>query len=163
MVRCTLSIGSEVDELRRCIVSTDAAAGDNSSLARQVRQVATTPQFITWAALSFMTTASVASLRPAPTMAVYGLACVFLFRQGTGSAPLRRSLRGARWRADLYGGRRYHRSHRRPDRDRPGRRAAQVRQLRYQTVQAHRHPYQQANDHRLARRLANRETETPVP
>jgi glutamate:GABA antiporter len=59
-------------------VSTDAAAG-GSSLARQVREVATTPQFIAWTALAFMTTSSVASLRPAPTMAVYGLACVFLY------------------------------------------------------------------------------------
>ena len=34
---------------------------------------------ITWAALALMTVSSVASLRPAPTMAVYGLACVFLY------------------------------------------------------------------------------------
>jgi glutamate:GABA antiporter len=60
------------------MVSTDAASGD-SSLATQVREVATTPHFIAWTALAFMTTASVASLRPAPTMAVYGLACVFLY------------------------------------------------------------------------------------
>ena len=59
-------------------MSADAATGD-SSLGRQVREVATTPQFIAWTALAFMTTASVASLRPAPTMAVYGLACVFLY------------------------------------------------------------------------------------
>jgi amino acid transporter len=37
------------------------------------------PTFITWVTLAFMTTASVASLRSAPTMAVYGLACVFLY------------------------------------------------------------------------------------
>jgi putative glutamate/gamma-aminobutyrate antiporter len=37
------------------------------------------PTFITWVSLAFMTTASVASLRAAPTMAVYGLACVFLY------------------------------------------------------------------------------------
>jgi hypothetical protein len=30
-------------------------------------------------ALAMMTTSSVASLRAAPTMAVYGLACVFLY------------------------------------------------------------------------------------
>jgi glutamate:GABA antiporter len=35
--------------------------------------------YITWVALALMTTSSVASLRPAPTMAVYGLACVFLY------------------------------------------------------------------------------------
>ncbi|NUR07822.1 MAG: amino acid permease [Nocardioidaceae bacterium] len=35
--------------------------------------------WISWVALAMMTTSSVASLRPAPTMAVYGLACVFLY------------------------------------------------------------------------------------
>ncbi|HEX4188525.1 MAG TPA: amino acid permease [Solirubrobacteraceae bacterium] len=39
----------------------------------------TKPKAITWVTLAFMTTASVASLRSAPTMAVYGLACVFLY------------------------------------------------------------------------------------
>lgn len=34
---------------------------------------------MTWVTLALMTTASVASLRSAPTMAVYGLACVFLY------------------------------------------------------------------------------------
>ncbi|WP_435975182.1 APC family permease [Streptomyces sp. Qhu_M48] len=34
---------------------------------------------MTWLTLALMTTASVASLRAAPTMAVYGLACVFLY------------------------------------------------------------------------------------
>ena len=34
---------------------------------------------ISWVALALMTTSSVASLRPAPTMAVYGLAAVFLY------------------------------------------------------------------------------------
>lgn len=37
------------------------------------------PNYITWIALAFMTTSSVASLRAAPTMAVYGLAAVFLY------------------------------------------------------------------------------------
>lgn len=37
------------------------------------------PTFITWVALAFMTTSSVASLRAAPTMALYGLAAVFLY------------------------------------------------------------------------------------
>jgi amino acid transporter len=37
------------------------------------------PNYITWIALAMMTTSSVASLRAAPTMAVYGLACVFLY------------------------------------------------------------------------------------
>lgn len=35
--------------------------------------------WISWVALAMMTTSSVASLRAAPTMAVYGLACVFLY------------------------------------------------------------------------------------
>src|SRR4029453_16790692 len=35
--------------------------------------------FISWVALAMMTTSSVASLRPSPTMAVYGLAAVFLY------------------------------------------------------------------------------------
>ena len=35
--------------------------------------------YISWVALAMMTTSSVASLRSAPTMAVYGLACVFLY------------------------------------------------------------------------------------
>jgi len=35
--------------------------------------------WISWLALAMMTTSSVASLRAAPTMAVYGLACVFLY------------------------------------------------------------------------------------
>ncbi|MGW0876263.1 APC family permease [Streptomyces sp. NPDC002740] len=37
------------------------------------------PPRLTWLTLALMTTASVASLRAAPTMAVYGLACVFLY------------------------------------------------------------------------------------
>ncbi|MFJ3722787.1 APC family permease [Streptomyces sp. NPDC090045] len=36
-------------------------------------------QKITWLTLAMMTTSSVASLRASPTMAVYGLACVFLY------------------------------------------------------------------------------------
>jgi hypothetical protein len=35
--------------------------------------------WISWLALALMTTSSVASLRAAPTMAVYGLASVFLY------------------------------------------------------------------------------------
>ncbi|MFJ3668206.1 APC family permease [Streptomyces sp. NPDC090106] len=40
---------------------------------------ATKAPLISWMTLALMTTASVASLRAAPTMAVYGLACVFLY------------------------------------------------------------------------------------
>ncbi|MFC7309755.1 APC family permease [Streptomyces monticola] len=36
-------------------------------------------QFISWVTLALMTTASVASLRPSPSMAIYGLAAVFLY------------------------------------------------------------------------------------
>src|ERR1044072_8270385 len=48
-----------------------AASTGAASIARQ--------QWISWLALAFLTTGSVASLRAAPTMAVYGLACVFLY------------------------------------------------------------------------------------
>lgn len=37
------------------------------------------PNYITWMALALMTVSSVASLRAAPTMAMYGLAAVFLY------------------------------------------------------------------------------------
>ena len=43
------------------------------------RAKAPTTAWISWVALAMMTTSSVASLRAAPTMAVYGLACVFLY------------------------------------------------------------------------------------
>ena len=59
--------------------SAGAAAGDTHSRAGTVKAVVTSPHFIAWTALAFMTTSSVASLRPAPTMAVYGLAAVFLY------------------------------------------------------------------------------------
>lgn len=42
-------------------------------------KAATTTKYLTWVTLALMTTSSVASLRSAPTMAVYGLACVFLY------------------------------------------------------------------------------------
>jgi amino acid transporter len=45
--------------------------------AEQPRKPA--PTWISWVALALMTTSSVASLRPSPTMAVYGLACVLLY------------------------------------------------------------------------------------
>jgi putative glutamate/gamma-aminobutyrate antiporter len=43
------------------------------------KPVVVKPTYITWVTLAFMTTSSVASLRSAPTMAVYGLTCVFLY------------------------------------------------------------------------------------
>ncbi|MFE9784389.1 APC family permease [Nocardia salmonicida] len=42
-------------------------------------KTATTTKYLSWVTLALMTTSSVASLRSAPTMAVYGLACVFLY------------------------------------------------------------------------------------
>ena len=47
--------------------------------ATTAKAVVTHPAFISWLALAFMTTSSVASLRAAPTMAVYGLAAIFLY------------------------------------------------------------------------------------
>ncbi|MEU8762945.1 APC family permease [Streptomyces sp. NPDC048659] len=43
------------------------------------RDDGTRRQFISWLTLAFMTTASVASLRPSPSMAIYGLAAIFLY------------------------------------------------------------------------------------
>ena len=58
----------------------DRSVAAGPIVASRPREVAATkPHFITWVTLAFMTTASVASLRSAPTMAVYGLACVFLY------------------------------------------------------------------------------------
>src|SRR5215470_3054537 len=53
--------------------------GDRAVAAKPARVVVAKPTYITWVTLAFMTTFSVASLRSAPTMAVYGLACVFLY------------------------------------------------------------------------------------
>ena len=52
---------------------------DRPAAAPAARVVVAKPTYITWVTLAFMTTASVASLRSAPTMAVYGLTCVFLY------------------------------------------------------------------------------------
>ena len=52
----------------------DRAAADTTARTR-----APAMMWISWVALALMTTSSVASLRPSPTMAVYGLACVFLY------------------------------------------------------------------------------------
>ncbi|RBO86997.1 APC family permease [Nocardia puris] len=42
-------------------------------------KAAVTTKYISWVTLALMTTSSVASLRASPTMAVFGLACVFLY------------------------------------------------------------------------------------
>ena len=52
---------------------------DGAAAVPAARTRATNTQWISWVALAMMTTSSVASLRAAPTMAVYGLACVFLY------------------------------------------------------------------------------------
>ncbi len=59
--------------------NTVGSVGAKPALAKQVKKAAMTPQFLTWTALALMTVSSVASLRAAPTMAVYGFASVFLY------------------------------------------------------------------------------------
>ena len=59
--------------------STDIAAGPRRSAAATKVKVTGARKYITWSALALMTTGSVASLRSAPTMAVFGLASVFLY------------------------------------------------------------------------------------
>src|SRR5512144_237974 len=51
----------------------------SSAPAKPVSRAVPKRAYITWIALALMTTSSVASLRAAPTMAIYGLACVFLY------------------------------------------------------------------------------------
>lgn len=55
------------------------AAGEGQGTGRSRAAAIPKPVWISWVALALMTTSSVASLRPAPTMAVYGLAAVFLY------------------------------------------------------------------------------------
>ncbi|WP_425834621.1 APC family permease [Streptomyces fractus] len=52
---------------------------DNPGQRDQVADDGTRRQFISWVTLGLMTTASVASLRPSPSMALYGLAAIFLY------------------------------------------------------------------------------------
>jgi putative glutamate/gamma-aminobutyrate antiporter len=60
------------------MASMDVPAG-RPAAAPAAKVAVVKPTYITWVTLAFMTTASVASLRSAPTMAVYGLTCVFLY------------------------------------------------------------------------------------
>ncbi|GAA2024762.1 APC family permease [Catenulispora yoronensis] len=53
--------------------------GKRAAASKAARVAAVAKPRLTWLTLAFMTTSSVASLRSAPTMAVYGLACVFLY------------------------------------------------------------------------------------
>ena len=62
----------------------DPAAGDPAATgpapaASAARARVPARSYISWVALALMTTSSVASLRPSPTMALYGLAAVFLY------------------------------------------------------------------------------------
>ncbi|WP_028066528.1 amino acid permease [Solirubrobacter soli] len=61
------------------MASMDVPAGKAPAAVKPARVALVKPTYITWLTLAFMTTSSVASLRSAPTMAVYGLACVFLY------------------------------------------------------------------------------------
>ncbi|MDR6979772.1 putative glutamate/gamma-aminobutyrate antiporter [Streptomyces sp. 3330] len=62
------------------MASMDVPAGRQpSAAAEKTRARVVDAPRLTWLTLALMTTASVASLRAAPTMAVYGLACVFLY------------------------------------------------------------------------------------
>src|SRR6266704_6553826 len=56
----------------------DVPAGTRTVRVAQAKPAAAT-KYISWVTLALMTTSSVASLRAAPTMAVFGLACVFLY------------------------------------------------------------------------------------
>ncbi len=56
----------------------EAGAGIRERGGSVASRVAAAPR-MSWVTLALMTTSSVASLRSAPTMAVYGLACVFLY------------------------------------------------------------------------------------
>jgi glutamate:GABA antiporter len=60
------------------VSTAESASGPPAATATPRTSVAG-PAFIAWTALALMTVSSVASLRPAPTMAVYGLAAVFLY------------------------------------------------------------------------------------
>ena len=60
--------------------SLDIAAGaPRASTTRHAKTVAKRRTFITWGALAMMITGSTADLSSAPPMAVFGLACVFLY------------------------------------------------------------------------------------
>src|SRR6476469_10833952 len=61
------------------MTSMDVPADRPAGVAKSVPAAVAKPAYITWLTLAFMSTSSVASLRSAPTMAVYGLTCVFLY------------------------------------------------------------------------------------
>lgn len=57
----------------------DVPAGQRTAAKAVPKARPTAITYISWIALALMTTSSVASLRAAPTMAVYGLAAIFLY------------------------------------------------------------------------------------
>lgn len=61
------------------MTSGDIAAGITGATPAPVKAVPTARQYISWGALALMTVGSVGDLGSAPTMAVFGLACVFLY------------------------------------------------------------------------------------
>jgi amino acid transporter len=63
------------------VSAVEVPGGSGIARGKSAAAVSATPSvpWISWVALAFMTTSSVASLRSAPSMAVYGLACVFLY------------------------------------------------------------------------------------
>ena len=64
-------------------MTTSGVPADGDAIPRAAAPTAArprvAPKYMTWLTLAFMTTSSVASLRSAPTMAVYGLTAVFLY------------------------------------------------------------------------------------
>ncbi|GIE98503.1 amino acid transporter [Paractinoplanes rishiriensis] len=71
----TLSKGTSVSAMDVPARRSAAAPGEGKQTVAAARPI----HYISWVALALMTTSSVASLRPSPTMAVYGLACIFLY------------------------------------------------------------------------------------
>jgi hypothetical protein len=64
---------------RRRNQTTTTARATSAVPAVATKAKAPAVAYISWIALALMTTSSVASLRAAPSMAVYGLAAVFLY------------------------------------------------------------------------------------
>jgi amino acid transporter len=60
------------------VSTAESTAGTPPATAERTT-AASGPSYISWSAVALLTISSVASLRAAPTMAVYGLACVFLY------------------------------------------------------------------------------------
>jgi amino acid transporter len=61
------------------VSTAETAAGAAPPATAERETAASGSSYISWSAVALLTISSVASLRAAPTMAVYGLACVFLY------------------------------------------------------------------------------------